>query len=106
MWGNCAMLLHVLTYTSVFEMPLLPLLYVLLTPVLVVSTIACHFFPMRVISVLDYCLSCCTGSSDSMSAPEHQPLLPAEAAACGGTFAATTATADATVVLKAADARS
>ena len=38
-WANCTILLHLFDYSSIFDMPAVTLLYVLLTPVLVASTL-------------------------------------------------------------------
>ncbi len=83
-WADCVTLLHLFDYRSVFEMPALALLYVVMSPVLVGGALVCYFNPMFVINLWSSCLSCacCWGiDSDSDSANnhrEHQPLLKAE----------------------------
>jgi hypothetical protein len=81
-WADCVTLLHLFDYSSVFEMPALALLYVVMSPVLVGGALVCYFNPMLVINLWSSCLSCnCCRGIDSDSANnhrEHQPLLKAE----------------------------
>jgi hypothetical protein len=77
-WAECVLLLHLFEYSSVFEMPALALLYVVMSPVLVGGALVCYFNPMLVINLWSSCLSCCRGIDSANSHREHQPLLKAE----------------------------
>ena len=44
-WAECALLSHVFRYDSISSMPLVPFLYVVLTPVLILSALLSYFYP-------------------------------------------------------------
>jgi len=85
-WANCALLLHLFDYSSIFEMPALPLLYVLLSLVLVGSSPVCYFYPIWVMSVWNSCFSRCKGTDRASSPQEKEPLLQTETPLHGETF--------------------
>ena len=104
-WANCTTLLHVFDYSSIFDMPAVPLLYVLLSPVLVASALVCYFYPLRVMSVWDSCFSHCQGTGRALS-KENEPLLQAETVVHGESFSSTAAASDTHLSPQSMDARS
>jgi hypothetical protein len=79
-WAQCALLLHVFDYNRVFEMPAVPIVYVVLSPVLITSALVCYFKTMWLASLGSYCSSCCKEKSSTSSASEQLPLLHTQAA--------------------------
>jgi hypothetical protein len=73
-WAECSLLLRVFTYKDVLKMPFAPLLYVCMSPILLVSVMVCYFCPMRVVSLRDFVLDWLKGREESN--PERNPLLP------------------------------
>ena len=53
-WAECALLSHVFHYDSIFDMPLVPFLYVLLTPILIVSAFLSYFYPSRITNLFKW----------------------------------------------------
>lgn len=92
-------------YSSIFDMPAVPLLYVLLSPVLVASALVCYFYPLRVMSVWDSCFSHCQGTGRALS-KENEPLLQAETVVHGESFSSTAAASDTHLSPQSMDARS
>jgi len=93
-WAECAMLLHVFDYSSVFAMPALPALYAVLSPVLVAVALVCYFYPTWVLSGWHACFSICRGLDRASSCKEQEPLLQAKRVLHEETFTETTVTAD------------
>ncbi len=104
-WANCTILLHLFDYSSIFDMPAVPLLYVLLTPVLVASTLVCYFYPLRVMSVWDSCFSHGRGT-DRTRSKEQEPLLQAETVVHGESLFSTAEASDTHLSPQGMDARS
>jgi hypothetical protein len=44
-WAECALLLHLFSYNSVVEMPVLPFIYVVMSPILVGGALVCFASP-------------------------------------------------------------
>ena len=47
-WAECALLSHVFRYDSVSSMPLVPFLYVVLTPVLILGAFLTYLYPSHI----------------------------------------------------------
>ena len=68
------MLLHVFDYSSVSEMPVVPLTYIVLSPILVACVIACYLYPMWISFAWDFVLASFSRTLDG-STGEQSPLL-------------------------------
>jgi hypothetical protein len=73
-WAECSLLLRVFTYKDVLKMSFAPLLYVCMSPILLVCVMLCFFCPMRVVTFRDFVLVRIKGREENN--PERNPLLP------------------------------
>ena len=72
-WAECTLLLHLFDYGSVWEMPAVSVLYVVLTPVLVAVALVCWLCPARFISLGSWCSSCWKGNGSGSSYNQQHP---------------------------------
>jgi hypothetical protein len=73
------LLLHIFEYGSIDEMPTAPIVYIVLSPILIVGTIGCYFYPIHAVSVRDAVLSICKHNRKDGTLQEQKHLMEGKA---------------------------